>query len=195
MVHILDVFAALGGEKIVSRIALNEWEGHERRARATFALARLNNLDTLNFILTRTDLFDAAFAIWDDFIDGRTIQDGWREADDIAWPELREHAAVFARVAAYMPGRELLALADKAWESRAFAVPINLGGRLAGSIERRPDRLAIRYFATNETAGLTAIIKPGNTTIRTPNLPLVGPRPEHDRTARFNATHGGQAAA
>lgn len=99
--------------------AREAWEQAEWRARAAFALTRLDSLDRLAADLIDADRFDAAYVIWDDYIDGRRDDERIEDATRV---ELVEAAMVFARVARYLDGKNVVALAQIAWGVRTFEV-------------------------------------------------------------------------
>lgn len=101
------------------RAAQLEWLEAEFAARAAYALIRLDRLDSVGLRLTRADRFDAAYAIWDDYIDGRRADE---RGEALPTPQLREQASIFARVARYLPPGEALALAARAWGTETFEV-------------------------------------------------------------------------
>jgi hypothetical protein len=123
------------------------WIDLEYAARETFAHARLDNLAMIGANLTPADRFDAAYAIWDDFIDGRRADD-WFEKPKTR--ELRAQAGVFARASFYLPASELASLAEAAWGSETFEVYITTvdGVRLGKLGWYGNGTLSIRFLGT-----------------------------------------------
>lgn len=116
----------------ILRAAQSAWIDLEHAARETFAHARLDNLGIIRASLTPADRFDAVYAIWDDFIDGR-------RADDLFEPpttaDLMVQAAVFARVSMELPAHEVVDLAQAAWGTTTFEVfLINMDGHRIGKL-------------------------------------------------------------
>lgn len=118
-----------------------EWFVAESNARMAFALMRLGTLDALHEGLTQADAFDFAYAIWDDFIDGRRAADVSvpRSAD-----ELREQATIFARCSPYLGPQDLLALASLAWGASTFEVYTrSLDSAITGKVGWYPSNSAL----------------------------------------------------
>lgn len=96
------------------------WWVAEARARREHALKRLANLDMLGTddLMHPADRFDAAYSIWDDYIDGH------READRVEplTPSIRaEQASIFARVIAYLNSpKDAVELARQVWGAAPF---------------------------------------------------------------------------
>lgn len=100
--------------------AQESWHEKEMLARAAFALTRLDSLDSLALNLTDADAFDAAYAIWDDYIDGRRDDE---RIDEATAAELTEAAMIFARVLVHLGnGPDAVELAKAAWGRRIFEV-------------------------------------------------------------------------
>lgn len=98
--------------------AQREWLRVEYVHRSAFALLRLNALSEIADSLLADDLFDAAYAIWDDFIDGRRADE--RFPSHLEPTELTEHAMIFAEVAKYLTARDIVTLARAAWGMQTF---------------------------------------------------------------------------
>lgn len=99
--------------------AQKQWEQAEWNARAAFALTRLDTLDKMWLRLSRADQFDAAYAIWDDYIDGRRDDE---RIDEATAYELTEAAMVFTRAVRYLDAANIVSLARVAWGLRIFEV-------------------------------------------------------------------------
>lgn len=101
------------------RAAQLAWNQAEFDARAAFALVRLDALDRLETPLTVSDRFDAAYSIWDDYIDGRRADERY---GPLRTAEAREQASIFARVALRLGPADVLDLAKRAWGTETFEV-------------------------------------------------------------------------
>jgi len=119
------------------------WLEAEYVARAAFAHVRLEALANLEHGLTESDLHDAVFAIWDDYIDGRRADE---RSDMPATDELREQASIFSLCSSFLDAAEMLSLAAAAWGSRPFEVHTRRpDGALIGKLGwYRGDTLQIR---------------------------------------------------
>ena len=95
------------------------WLEAEYDARAAYADLRLDTLDRIGPQVTDADRFDAAYAIWDDYIDGRRHDDLF---EPLSTARLSEQAGIFGRISRYLPSHELLSLAAAAWGTATFEV-------------------------------------------------------------------------
>ena len=98
------------------------WWDYEFEARRKFALDRLENLGRFAAAgrATKADLFDAAYTIWSDYIEGRRMDERF---DSPSAAELRSHAPIFARVVAYLASpKDSVGLAQAAWGTSPFEV-------------------------------------------------------------------------
>jgi len=122
------------------------WIEAEYHARAAFAHARLDALFALAHGLTVGDRFDAAYAIWDDFIDGRRDDERTEPLTDAA---LGKIASVFARCVPYLSTHEVLALGRRAFGKETFEVfTRNYAGAIVGRLGWfRGDTLILRTIA------------------------------------------------
>jgi hypothetical protein len=122
------------------------WTEAEFRIRAAFALTRLDALDTLSADLLEADLFDNAYAIWDDYIDGRRADERF---ESMAVPEMNEQASIFARIVQYIPAKESFALARAAWGDETFEVFVsNPDGSIFGKLG---------WYATTSTLAIRRV--------------------------------------
>lgn len=137
------------------------WFEAEYNARASFALMRLETLERLAEGLTDADRFDAAYAIWDDYIDGRRAED---RTGLPATDALREQAIIFARIATHMSPKELFALAQAAWGTGTFEVFTRsfADGLVTGKVGwYRGDTLVIRWGTDVPSPEFTAWMEQG----------------------------------
>lgn len=95
------------------------WLEAEYDARAAYADLRLDTLDRIGPQITDADRFDAAYAIWDDYIDGRRHDDLF---EPLSTARLSEQAGIFTRISRYLPSHELVSLAEAAWGEATFEV-------------------------------------------------------------------------
>lgn len=119
------------------------WLEAESVVRAAVARVRLNTLGRLARSLPADDKFDAACAIWDDYIDGRRADE---RAAAMTTEQVREQASIFALLALHLSPDELLSLARTAWGTELFEVYTrDLDGSVTGKLGWfGDDRLSIR---------------------------------------------------
>ncbi|MDY7762796.1 hypothetical protein U0E18_31930, partial [Burkholderia pseudomallei] len=125
------------------------WLEAEYRARAAFALLRLGSLDRLASQLTEADKFDAAYDVWDDYIDGRHADErtGSLDAADLA-----EQSTIFTRSLVYLGAKEGLALAQRAWGQQRFEVfTRSLDGTILGKLTYLGDPLRVTIALPGST--------------------------------------------
>lgn len=125
-----------------------EWEHADYVARAAFAHMRLDILDRLAEDLTDSDLFDGAYAVWDDYIDGRRADERF---EPLTSSTLSEQASIFARALRYLTfGKDALGLARAAWGTERFEVYTRkTSGEKTGKLAYVNGALSVRWIGSN----------------------------------------------
>lgn len=132
------------------RVAHDAWWEVEAAHKTAWTLCRLDALDRMAKLVTDSDTFDWAYAIWSDYIEGQRHDELFKP---IAGNLLREQASIFTRLSRYLPPKELIALASAAWGERVFevyATDLSTRERL-GKIGWFGDRLSIRAVPNRAT--------------------------------------------
>lgn len=155
--------------------AFVEWESRERATRLGTAMTRCRHLEELALSMLLADVIDAAIAIWADFIDGQGVE--WADPDEVS---LLEQANVLARLAPYLPGKELLSLARSAWGPRtteAFVVEPTGDHAIIGKVAWYPlaGSLVVSWFPTADTFGVHTVLRESSVDVMM--SARIGPRP------------------